>query len=316
MKKHRAFILVLALLLAPSALSGCGENQGVSAASPTPASAQKSAAINVKDMQNREVSLSAPATKIVALTPADCEILYALGAGGTVVGRGQYCDYPEAVKKIPAVQSGSDTNVEQIIALGPQVVIMSKLAQTDEQIAALEKAGIKVVVTTAKDIAGTYTSIRLIGAVVGKNNEAEKLVSDMKAAFAELSSKVKENSGKKIYLEVASLKNGLWAAGKGTFMDEIATMLGLKNIFSDISSWSKVSQEQVIERNPDYIVTFEMTYTDGQDPVKEIMSRKGWEDITAIKNKAVLSSTSNELMRPGPRLVDGAKMLYNFAYGK
>ncbi len=312
MKKYWAFIL--ALLLTAAVFSGCAETGGKTASSPAPT--QKGAAIKVTDMLNREVSLSAPATKIVALTPADCEILYALGAGGAIVGRGQYCDYPEAVKKVPAVQSGSNTNVEQIIALGPQVVIMSKLAQTDEQIAALDKAGIRVVVTTAKDIPGTYTAIRLIGAVTGKSSEAEKLVSDMKAAFEELSAKAKGKSGKTIYLEVASLKNGLWAAGKGTFMDEIANMIGLKNIFSDVSGWSKVSQERVIERSPDIIATFEMTYTEGQDPVAEILGRKGWEGITAIKNKAVLSSTSNELMRPGPRLVDGAKMLFDFAYGK
>lgn len=311
MKKAVSLLLVLILIM--SGLSGCAQKpQTTGTPSPAPASNE----IKVTDMLNRQITLKAPATKVVALTAADCEIIYALGAGSTIVGRGEFCDYPQEVKNVKSVQSGSDTNVEQIIALKPEVVIMSKMAQSDEQIAALEKAGIKVIVSKAQDINGTYTAITLIGTVLGKNAEAEKLVTSMKSAFSDLSKKVSGNTGKTIYLEVASLKNGLWAAGKGTFMDEIATMLGLKNIFSDISSWSQVSQEQIIERNPDYIVTFDMYYTDGQSPVKEIMSRKGWENIKAVKDGAILSSTSNELMRPGPRLVDGANMLYDFVYGK
>ncbi len=311
-KNIKPLLLIAAAIIA-SLFSGCGGNAAPPSA--TPSQTAKSTAVSLTDMLGRSVSLSAPATKVVALTAADCEILFALGAGGTIVGRGEYCDYPAETAKIPKVQSGSDTNIEQIIAMNPQVVIMSKLAQTDEQIAALEKAGIKVVVSYAQDISGTYKAILLVGAAVGKSAEAEKLVTDMKAAFSDLTAKTKGGSGKTIYLEIASLQNGLWASGKGTFMDEIATMLGLKNIFADVNGWAQVSQEQVISRNPDYIITFDMYYKDGQEPVKEIMSRKGWENIAAIKNRAITSDTSNALMRPGPRLVDGAKSLYNFVYG-
>ena len=120
----------------------------------------ESTAVTVTDMAGREITLDAPATKVVALTASDCEILAALGAEDTLVGRGEYCDYPESVLEVPAVQSGADTNLEQIIALEPQVVIMAKMAQTEEQVAALEKAGIRVVVSDAQDIEGVYTAIR------------------------------------------------------------------------------------------------------------------------------------------------------------
>ena len=82
----------------------------------------ESTAVTVTDMAGREITLDAPATKVVALTASDCEILAALGAEDTLVGRGEYCDYPESVLEVPAVQSGADTNLEQIIALEPQVV--------------------------------------------------------------------------------------------------------------------------------------------------------------------------------------------------
>ena len=274
----------------------------------------ESAAVTVTDMAGREIALDAPATKVVALTASDCEILAALGAEDTLVGRGEYCDYPESILEVPAVQSGADTNLEQIIALEPQVVIMAKMAQTEEQVAALEEAGIRVVVSDAQDIEGVYTAIRLIGALVGRNDEAEAMVADMQSAFADIAAK-SENTGKTVYFEVSPLQWGLWTAGKGTFMDELATLCGLTNAFADVEGWAEISEEQVLERDPDYIVTISMYYGEGPTPVEEIKSRAGWEGLKAVQNDAILNADSNEISRPGPRLKDAAETLYQFVSG-
>lgn len=274
----------------------------------------ESTAVTVTDMAGREISLDAPATKVVALTASDCEILAALGAEDTLVGRGEYCDYPESILEVPAVQSGADTNLEQIIALEPQVVIMAKMAQTEEQVAALEEAGIRVVVSDAQDIEGVYTAIRLIGALVGRNDEAEAMVADMQSAFADIAAK-SENTGKTVYFEVSPLQWGLWTAGKGTFMDELATLCGLTNAFADVEGWAEISEEQVLERDPDYIVTISMYYGEGPTPVEEIKSRAGWEGLKAVQNDAILNADSNEVSRPGPRLKDAAETLYQFVSG-
>ena len=275
---------------------------------------EASSPVTVKDMKDREIQLEAPAARIVALTAADCEILYAIGAGDTLVGRGEYCEYPEQVKAVPSVQSGSTTNIEQILALKPQVLLMSTMAQTKEQVDALEAAGIKVVVSDAKDLAGVYTSIELIGAVTGKTLEAAALVESMKASFEEIVSKSTEDGTKSIYFEVSPLQYGLWTAGSGTFMDELAAMIGLKNAFADVQGWGEISQEQVIERDPDYIVTITMYYGEGPTPVEEIKSREGWQDLKAVKNGTILNADSNEISLPGPRLVDAAHTLYMFVY--
>lgn len=271
----------------------------------------ESKAVTVTDMTGHEVTLDEPATRIVALTPSDCEILYAIGAGDTIVGRGKYCDYPAEVQEITAVESGADTNLEQIIALQPQLLIMSTMAQTDEQVQQLEAAGIRVAVSDAQDIAGVYTAIEMIGELVGKQDEAAQLIDSMKQTFAAVS----ENAGdgtKSIYFEVSPLEYGLWTAGSGTFMDEIATMLGLKNCFADVEGWAQISEEQVLERNPDYIVTISMYYGEGPTPEEEIMARPGWENVTAVKDQKILNLPDNELSRPGPRLADGAQALYDF----
>ena len=302
MKKIKSLAsLALILVLLASVLTGCGKNNGKSG----------KAAIVFTDMAGREVSLEKAAEKIVALEPSDCEILYAIGAGNTLVGRGEYCDYPAEVFDIPAVQSGSETNIEAIIDLAPEVVIMTVMAQNEDQINALEKAGIKVVVTNAQDINGIYDCVNMIGKVTGKEDGAASVVSQMKSAFDTIK-KEGYGAGKTVYFEVSPLQWGLWAAGSGTFMNEAAQMIGLKNIFGDQAGWLEVSEEQVIAADPDYIVTITMYFGEGPTPAEEICSREGWGALKAVVNGNIINIQDNSLSRPSPRLVDGITAMNDF----
>ncbi len=274
------------------------------------------APVKITDMSGREIVLTQPAERVVALTAADCEILYAIGAGDTLVGRGEYCDFPAEVFDVPSVQSGYETNVEQIIALDPQVVLMGTMAQSPEQIEALEKAGIRVVVSDAQDIEGVYTAIRMIGSLMGYDKNAEALVKEMQQTFEKLEKSSSGDGSETVYFEVSPLAYGLWTAGTGTFMDEITRLLGLKNAFGDVEGWAEISEEQVISRAPDYIVTITMYFGEGPTPEEEIMSRSGWENIPAVKSGKILNLQDNELSRPGPRLALGAGMLFDFVYGE
>ena len=290
MNKKRIVSLLLALAMI-FALAGCTSSEPAQPAEPSEPEASGSV-ITVTDMMGREITLDEPATRVVALSAADCEVLYAVGAGDALVGRGEYCDYPAEVLEVPSVQSGYDTNIEQIIALEPQVLLMSSMAQTEEQVAQLEEAGIKVVVSDAQDIEGVYTAVEMIGKLMGKEKEAEQVIIGMQVAFADLTNST-AGRGKTVYFEVSPLEYGLWTAGKGTFMNEIAEMLGMKNIFDDVEGWAEISEEQVIERNPDYIVTITMYFGEGPTPVEEIMGRTGWENVTAVKNGAILNLVDN-----------------------
>jgi iron complex transport system substrate-binding protein len=300
-QKRVSILLVLTMLL-------------VSLVSLAQAEVGTATSITLTDMTGREIALSEPATRIVALTPSDCEILYAIGAGDTLVGRGEYCDYPAEVMDVPSVQSGMNTNLEQIIELKPQVLLMSTMAQTEEQAKALEDAGITVVVSDAKDIEGVYTAINMIGKLMGKEEEAKSVVDGMVASFAEVTEKSTGDGTQTIYFEVSPLQYGLWTAGSGTFMDEITNMLGMKNAFADVAGWGEISEEKVLERNPDFIVTISMYFGEGPTPVEEILARPGWENVNAVKNNAILNLPNNELSRPGPRLADGADLLFDFVY--
>ena len=137
----------------------------------------------------------------------------------------------------------------------------------------------------------------------------------MKQTFQELSDKAAAHADKpSVYFEISPLKYGLWTAGKGTFMDEAASLLGAENIFGDITGWASISEEQVIQRNPGYIVTTDIYSGTGPTPEQEIAERAGWEYLSAVKDNHILNLADDSLTRPGPRLADGVKQLYDFLY--
>ena len=268
----------------------------------------ESSTITVTDMFGRKVTIEGPVTRVIAIEPSDCEILCAIGCEDALVGRGEYCDYPASVQELPAVQAGWNTNLEEMLALNPQVVILSDMNDTPEMVELLESNGVCVIVTDPNSIEEVYVNIRLLGAVMGKAAEAEAVITDMQATFADIASK-SAKTDKTIYFEVMPLEWGLWSAGANTFMHELAEICGMKNAFADIDGWQQVSQEQVIERDPDYIV---LVTGMGESAVDEVLGRMGWGEMKAIQNGAVFNADSYAMTRPAPRLMEAAQDLYNF----
>lgn len=269
--------------------------------------------LTLTDMLDREVKLDAPAERIVVMMPSDCEILYAIGAGDKIVGRGTYCDYPEDVLAVTEVNSGGETDVEAIIALEPQLVVMTKMAHSPDVVEQLEGAGIAVIVTDAQTIEDTYNCISLLGDATGKQEEAAAVIESMKARFAAVAEKAKD-TGLTVYFETTPMEWGwgLYSAGKGNFMDEIATLCGLKNIFGDVTDgggWPVVSEEEVINANPDLIIAFDSNGMGDMDAAQVITAREGWKDMDAVKLGHVFVLVNNEFVRPGPRLADAAESL-------
>ena len=299
--RHKA-LLIIVLSAVILLFAGCG-------------GAPRAQGRTVTDMKGRNVELSEDVTRVVALTAADCEIVYAIGAGDAVVGRGEYCDYPQEALSVPAVQSGAETNIEQIVALTPQVVFMDTMDQSAEQIQQLEAAGIQVVVSDAVDIEGVYESISVIGQVMGREDEAREVIDGMKRDFQELSDKAAAIADEPtVYFEISPLEYGLWTAGKGTFMDETAFLLHAKNAFADVEGWAGISEEQVIQRDPEFMVTTEKYAGSGPTPEQKIRERDGWENLRAVRDGHILNLSDDSLVRPGPRLADGARQLYEFLY--
>ncbi len=292
---------VFLVLVAVLSSTGCGGVKNKEASTAVPGN------YTVTDSRGVEVSFESVPEKIVSLLPSNTEIIYALGLGDKLVAVSNYCNYPEDAKTKPKMDSGSKTNVEALIGLDPDVVLMGKMAQTEAQYKQLEESGIKLVVTDANDIADAYVMIEMLGRTFKAETKAAEIVAGMKKSFAEIREQVEGRPASRVYIEISPVQYGPWTCGKGTFQDELLALIGAKNIFDDIDGWQKVSEEQVIERNPDFIFTTDM-YSN-PDPVAEIKGREAWAKTTAVKQAKVFLTDGDQLARPGPRLVDAAKEL-------
>jgi len=269
----------------------------------------------ITDTSEKEVTFTKLPERVISLIPAATETIYDLNLQDKLIAIDGFSNYPDDTKNKTKLDTNTSLNVESIVNLNPDVVFMSKMGQTMDQYNNLINAGIKVVMVDASSIEETYTMINLIGKVLGKEKESIKIVSQMKMDFVDLKNSIKDKEPKTIYYEISPLEYGLWTSGNNTFENEIMQMLNINNIFGDINGWSQVSEEQVLIKNPQYIVTTTGDYGEIK-AVDEIIGRKNWNNIEAVKLKQVYNIDPDIMGRPTKRLVDGAKQLKKLIYGE
>ena len=294
MKKILSVILAITLVFA---LTACGLQSNTRGS------------ISLTDSRGVEVTLKKTPEKIVSLMPSNTEILFALGCGEKVIAVSDYCNFPEETANLPKLPTGEQLSIEQIIALTPDAAIIGKMTAMEDQVAQLEQAGVKVIVTEANNLSETYEVIEMIGTATGKEKEAKTIIRNMKEGFEKIKEEVENKAASKVYVEVSPLEYGLWSCGQNTFIQELIEIVGAKNIFDDIEGWAAVSEEQVIVRDPDIILTTASPLTGIEDPVEEILSRKNWSQIEAVKNNRIVMLDADMISRPGPRLLDAANDL-------
>jgi iron complex transport system substrate-binding protein len=269
----------------------------------------------ITDTSNKEVVFTKLPEKVISLIPAATETIYDLNSQDKLIAIDSYSDYPDDTQNKTKLETSTNLNIESIVGLNPDVVFMSKMGQTIDQYNNLVNAGIKVVMVDATSIEETYSEINLIGKVLGKEKESKAIVSQMKLDLENLKNSIKNKEPKTVYYEISPLEYGLWTSGNHTFENEIMKMLNITNIFEDVDGWAEVSEEQVLVKNPEYIVTTGMDYGDIKVE-DEILNRKNWSNIEAIKLKQVYSINPDIMGRPTKRLVEGAKQLKELIYGE
>jgi iron complex transport system substrate-binding protein len=284
--------------------------------------------VDTTDMAGNTLRLSAYPERIVVLDAGDCEILFALGAGGSVVGRTAACDYPEETNLIPFVTVDNKTDAELVLLREPQLVVMSAVEAADaELVSDLNGAGVAILVTNAADVNNLYGAISLLGVVTNRTAEANAMVSNLITAIAAIQAKVTQHS-ETVYLELTPLAQGLSTSGGGTIFSSLVSLLGFHNEFEDQQGILSVTQDQVLGRNPDVILTTEDGGTQPADPAatnetnaaalpagtSEILARTDWAELDAIKNSRVYYIDGSLVTRAGPRVADGIAALFAALY--
>ncbi|MGE7997877.1 ABC transporter substrate-binding protein [Lysinibacillus sp. NPDC093190] len=304
-------VFMLALVLV-----GCGTKEDTNKETISKEDQQvEKTSYKVKDDRGVEVEFNAVPKTVVSLQPSNTEVLFALGVGDKIVGATEHDTYPEEAQKIERVSDSVKFNSERILALKPDVVIAYTTGGDDENLNALkglEDAGIKVfAIQSAKSFDDVYGDIQQIATVMGIKDKGDKLNEDIKAKIAAVQAKVKDvKEPKNIYFEI-SPKPDIYTPGSGTFQQEILNAANVKNVFADLKSWAKVSEEDIIAKNPDVILT---TVNYVENPTAEILSRDGWNSITAIQNKAVYFIDTDISNRPGPRIGEAVELTAKAVY--
>ncbi len=300
--------LLLAMLMLVMGLSGCGEKAKdstlVEAGAIVPGENSGEATsvadtvypFNFTDSYGNVVTLEAEPERIVSVAPNMTEMLFELGVGDKVVGRTDYCDYPEEALNVDSVGAIDKPDLEKIISLEPDVVIATTF--TEEGISKLKAAGIPVIVLHEEGtVNGVYVMIEDMGQIINKNQEAQALITEMKTSFADVHSKVADLPKPTVYYVVGYGEYGDYTAGGDTFVGGLLELAGGDNIAKDISGWN-ISLEKLIESDPEIIVLSEWIKDD-------FVNAPNYCELSAVKNGKVYTMDVNMLERQGYRNAQG-----------
>jgi len=269
---------------------------------------------NVVDDLGRSVHVVARPERIVSLAPSITEILFAIGAGPRVIATTSYCTFPPEAANTNKIGDTQKPDIERILALKPDLVLVSTASQLESISERLGALGVPVVVTAAKGVDGVLTSIERIGVATGDTDAATALTATLRARIESVRATIAGRPAPKVFAIVGN--EPLFTSGKGTFLDDLIRLAGGASITADeTTEWPQYSAEAVIAKAPDVIlvplVTHGFAAQDSGVP-------KSIAATPAVRNGRIVKIDGDLLMRPGPRLVDGleqlAKALHPEAY--
>ena len=315
MSKKKCLTLIALIACFTLLLTGCGSTTP-KANMPTgeTLSTLTTYPLTLNDDSGDSVTLVAQPKRIISLVPSATETLFALGLGDTVIGVTKWDNYPVDVQKeVDSVFEDSiRPNSEQILKLAPDLIIMGLMGNDQKDIAAIRNLKIPVLTINPQTLIETYQTIEMFGKLTNSQEQAQKIVSGMKEKEQGIVKKIgtiKDIDRLKVWTEV---DENLYTPGEGTFLNELLTKAGGKNIAADVQGWGQYNSEQVIAKDPQVIFSTYGYYQ--KDAVANIIARKGWQNVQAVKNERVIELDSDMVTRTGPRIVDGlesiAKALY------
>lgn len=313
-RRRVALLLTLALV----ALQACSTAATVpsattappspsSAPSPTPTTAPVAAfPLTLTDDEGTTVELASEPRRIVSLTPATTEVLFALGAGERVIATTDFDDYPPEAVALPDVASYTAVDVEKIVGLEADLVVAGgNLFNDPAAIARLRDLGVPVLVVYARDVAGVLADIELVGAAAGRPAEAKDLSASMRAGFDQVSAAVAGLPRPRVFYELDATSD-IYTAAKDSFVEEMITLAGGEAITTGSATDFAISIEQLISADPEVILLGDAAY--GVTP-EAVAARPGWNVMTAVRDGQIRGVNDIVITRPGPRLVDGLREL-------
>ena len=299
LRRARMFIFILALVI----FGGLGQT---SHAAQFP--------VTVTDDRGKEVTIYSRPKRIISLSPANTEILFALGLDEEIVGVTEFCNYPPEAKDKEKIGGYSNPNLEKIVSLKPDL-ILADYGNPIKGIKQIESLGYTLVGLNPKTIEDILRNIKLVGKITGKTKEASELISNMKERLNSVEERVRSlDEGEKVRVLYVIWYKPLWTAGSGTFIDELIKKAGGINIASELSGYKQMSLEKVIEKNPQVIVVGESK--DQPNLVKTVKEETTLFGTDAFRNNRIYTIDTDIVSRSGPRIVDALEQLAKLLHPK
>ncbi|MFN0085664.1 MAG: ABC transporter substrate-binding protein [Blastocatellia bacterium] len=272
---------------------------------PAPGTAASPAARSLTDGMGRSVRITAHPARIVSLAPNITEILFAIGLEDRVAAVTTYCDFPESAGTKPKVGDTLRPDLERIIALKPDLVLITTSSQLENLTRRLDQLAIPVYVTNPRDTREIVASIRAIGEAAGAAPRAEEVAREMEVRIAAVERQVAAlPRPRTLYALQAS---PLITAGRNTFINDLIRLAGGVSISGEEKAdYPQFSRETVIARAPEVIVA---PSSHGTNLVREEDLRKDFATSPAIRANRIVWVNPDWIDRPGPRIVDGLEQL-------
>lgn len=285
-------------------VAGCGSDSDNGGSAPTttrPADAPAAAGFPLTvEAANGSVTFDDAPSKIVVLSPALTEIVYAVGAGDQVVAVDDQSNFPEGVPT--TALSGYEPNVEAISNYEPDLVLAS--GDNGDLVAGLEKIGITtLILPAATDLDDNYRQIELVGDVTGRSDEADDLVDEMKTQMKDLEAEVPDGPAVTYFHE---LDQTLYSVTSKSFIGELYALAGFDNIADEAdpegSGYPQLSAEYIIEQDPQAIFLADTKCC--AQTRDTLAARPGWGNLRAVTEGHVYELDDDVASRWGPRVVD------------
>ena len=287
-------IFVLALLFAFS--FSCSRSQ--------PNSQITTTTHEVTDEADRRVTLPTRIDRIVSLAPNLTEIVYAVGAGDRLVGRTSYCDYPPQAKSVTEVGDTLHPSVERIIALKPELVLVSTASQLENFTRQLDEQKIAVYVTNPQSLDQVFESVEKLGQLFGTSEVATKLVNDLRGRAKAVEDKTAVLKPVRVFYQVSD--EPLYTIGREAYLTDLLKRAGGISVTAGVpTAFPRFSDEAALASKPDAI----MLPSGGSMGNANSNVTAALKRSPAVLNNRVYKINDDLLSRPGPRLVDGLEQM-------
>jgi iron complex transport system substrate-binding protein len=286
---------------APTGPAGTSPS-AVTSATPTAAAFP----IDVVDDEGTAVTIQSEPQRIVSLTAAATEILFAIEAGDRVVATDSASDFPAEAQALPDVGAFGTVNVEQIVGLEADLVIAGGNGDTPpDGVARMRALGLPVVVIYAPTIDAVLADVRLLGQASGESVAAETLADSMRAELDALAAAVQADAKPRVFYEVDATRE-IYGPADQSFLAEMLVRAGSEPITSGSPNSFQISLERLVAEDPEVIVLGDAAF--GTTP-EVVAARAGWGGMTAVKEGDIRPVDDKLITRPGPRLGQGLRAL-------